>query len=188
MPDNITRLVDRIEVLEMELEKEFQKQREALSLRIEHGRAVFDREVEQRQDALRTKLLKYIVKSRPLILLTGPVIYSVIIPFVLLDLFVTIYQAICFPIYGIEKVHRRDHIVFDRHRLRYLNGIEKINCSYCSYGNGLLAYAVEIASRTEAFWCPVKHATRIANSHRHYPQFAEYGDAEGYRARIDALK
>jgi len=122
-----------------------------------------------------------------MIALTAPVIYAVIMPFLLLDLFVSVYQAVCFPVYGLEKVRRRDHIVFDRHRLRYLNGLEKFNCAYCAYGNGLLAFVSEIAGRTEGYWCPIKHAQRLENTHRHYPDFAEYGDAEGYRARINAI-
>ena len=187
MPDRVKTLVARIRALEDELEEEFQHRREALSARVENGRVMFDKELERRHDELRTQLFRYIAGSRPLIMLTAPVIYSVIFPFLLLDLFVTVYQAACFPVYGIEKVRRRDHIVFDRHRLRYLNGLEKLNCSYCSYGNGLLSYAAEIASRTEEYWCPIKHAQRIANAHRRYPQFAEYGDADGYRERVERL-
>ena len=76
--------------------------------------------------------------ARPMVILTAPVIYSVIIPFVLLDLFVSLYQAVCFPVYGIEKVRRRDYIAYDRKHLSYLNGFEKLNCVYCAYGNGLL--------------------------------------------------
>ena len=69
-------------------------------------------------------------------IVTAPVIYSLIIPFVLLDLFVTVYQLICFPVYKIEKVKRSDYLIFDRYHLAYLNTIEKINCAYCSYATG----------------------------------------------------
>ena len=41
-----------------------------------------------------------------MVVLTAPVIYAGILPFALLDLFVGIYQAVCFPIYGIAKVKR----------------------------------------------------------------------------------
>jgi hypothetical protein len=100
---------------------------------------------------------------------------------VLLDIFVSLYQAVCFPVYGIEKVRRGDYIAFDRKHLSYLNGLEKLNCVYCSYGNGLLAYAAEIAGRTEKRWCPIKHAKRMAAVHRHYSEFVDYGDADAYR-------
>lgn len=188
MSDRVQTLIDRIKTLEEELEEEFQQRRDRLSIRIENGRAVFDEEIKRRHDQFRTKFLSYVSGARPLIILTAPFIYAVIIPFVLLDLFVTVYQAVCFPVYGIRKVRRGDHIVFDRHRLRYLNAIEKLNCSYCAYGNGLLSYVSEIASRTEAYWCPIKHARRLETPHRHYHRFVEYGDAEGYRARIEDLK
>ena len=187
MTDKVSALINQIKALEDELEDAFEEQRKALHLRIEHGRAVFDKEIQRQHAALRTSLLKYVVGSRPLIVLTAPFIYAVIIPFVLLDLFVTVYQAICFPVYGIEKVRRGDYLSIDRHRLQYLNALEKLNCVYCGYGNGLLAYASEIAGRTERFWCPIKHAQRMARTHPYYPDFADYGDAEAYRKKIEDL-
>ena len=187
MPDQIESLIERIHALEVELEEEFHKKRKALNMRIVKGRAVFDAEVERQQTAMRTGLLKYIRTSRPMFNLTAPFIYAVIIPLVLLDIFVTIYQAVCFPVYGLKKVQRKAYIVFDRHQLRYLNGLEKLNCTYCAYANGLLAYVVEIAARTEEYWCPIKHARKVENAHRHYPRFAEYGDAEAFRKRMADL-
>ncbi len=56
------------------------------------------------------------------------------------DLFISVYQAVCFPVYGIPKVRRKDYIAIDRNQLRYLNALEGFNCLYCSYGNGILAY------------------------------------------------
>ena len=40
-------------------------------------------------------------------------------------------------------------MVIDRYALSYLNVIEKLNCVYCEYVNGLIAYVQEIAARTE---------------------------------------
>lgn len=99
----------------------------------------------------------------------------------MLDLFVSTYQFICFPVYGIPKVRRSNYMVFDRYHLAYLNMLEKLNCSYCSYGNGVIAYAREIASRTEQYWCPIKHARRLIGAHPRYALFADYGSAEGFR-------
>jgi len=59
---------------------------------------------------------------------------------------------------------------------------------YCSYANGLLAYAVEIAGRTEQHWCPIKHARRIQHAHDRYSHFLPYADASGYRAQIDEVR
>lgn len=55
------------------------------------------------------------------------IIWMCIFPVVLIDITVSSYQAICFPLYGIPKVKRQDYIVFDRQYLHYLNIIEKIN-------------------------------------------------------------
>ncbi|HEY8536791.1 MAG TPA: hypothetical protein VIL25_10080 [Vicinamibacterales bacterium] len=121
-------------------------------------------------------------------LLTAPIIYSVFIPLVLLDLWMTLYQWTCFPIYGIAKVRRGDYIALDRHRLTYLSGIEKINCTYCSYANGVIAYIREIAARTEQYWCPIKHAGAVRDTHSRYHRFAEYGDAVGYRQMLGPLR
>ena len=65
-------------------------------------------------------------------LATTPIIYSLSIPFLLLDLWVTAFQWICFPIYGVARVPRRRYFVFDRHRLPYLNWLERAHCAYCS--------------------------------------------------------
>ena len=131
MTDTITDLVNRIRNMQDELEEELERRRHEFRYQIERGRVIFEREVRLRHQALRQKLLSYVAGARPLVMLTAPVIYSVIVPFVLLDLFVTIYQIICFPIYRIEKVQRADYISFDRKHLSYLNGLEKLNCMYC---------------------------------------------------------
>ncbi|MBF0400449.1 MAG: hypothetical protein HQL90_06740 [Magnetococcales bacterium] len=123
---------------------------------------------------------KLVHESGLLFVLTAPVIWSVVIPLALLDLMATWYQNICFPVYGIEPVNRSNFIIFDRHKLPYLSWIEKLNCTYCSYGNGVLAYVREIASRTEEYWCPIKNSRKAKNTHQRYDNFSEYGDAEGY--------
>jgi hypothetical protein len=124
----------------------------------------------------------------PLVLLTSPLIYACVIPFALLDLFVAVYQAVCFPVNGIPRVRRRDYLIFDRARLPYLNSIEKLGCLYCSYANGLLAYVREIAARTEQHFCPIRHAAKVQAPHSRYPHFLPYGDARAYRAHIDEAR
>jgi hypothetical protein len=111
-----------------------------------------------------------------------------VVPLALLDLFLTLYQAACFPVYGIAKVRRADYLIFDRSQLAYLNAIEKLNCAYCSYANGLIGYLREIAGRTEQYWCPIKHARRVVAAHRHYAQFVDYGDAEAYQRALPDLR
>jgi hypothetical protein len=122
-----------------------------------------------------------------LVILSSPLIYACALPFLMLDAAVAVYQLVCFPIYGIPKVPRKDYLVFDRGRLAYLNTIEKVGCIYCSYANGLLALVSEIAARTEQHFCPIKHARRLARTHSRYATFLPYGDARAYRGQSDAV-
>jgi hypothetical protein len=152
------------------------------------GKIWFSDDVKREHTRLRTSLLHYIVHSRILAILTAPFIYACIVPFVLLDLFVSVYQAVCFPVYGVPKARRGDYMAVDRKRLRYLNALEGVNCLYCSYANGLLAYVVEVAGRTEQHWCPIKHARRIQHAHDRYAHFLPYGDAVAYRDHLEAVR
>jgi hypothetical protein len=133
-----------------------------------------------------TGFFRWLIAYRPLNLLTGPIIYSMIVPLAILDLCV-IYQAICFPIYR-RKVRRGDYIVFDRQQLEYLNFIEKFHCTYCAYGAGLIAYVGEIVARTEQYFCPIKHARKILGTHRHYASFLDYGDADDFETKLEKFR
>lgn len=103
------------------------------------GRIRFEQEILRAHKATRINLARYVFNADVMHVVTAPVIYFLIIPLVLLDIFVSVYQLVCFPVYGIEKVKRGDYMIFDRYHLAYLNLLEKINCAYCSYGNGLSA-------------------------------------------------
>ena len=188
MATRLQALLASARALEDEIEDELDARRAALGLRLERGRAAFDTEVRRRHRAARQKFLDYVRGIRPMVLLTAPVIYSVIVPFVLADLWITLYQRICFPVYGIPRVARRDHIVLDRHQLGYLNTLEKLNCLYCSYGNGVASYMREVAARTEAYWCPIKHARRWKGAHEHYGTFMDYGDETDFVAKWEASR
>ena len=113
------------------------------------GRVWFDRELREAHRRLRQSIPAYVLEGNVLSLLTAPVIYSLLLPFVVLDVWVTLYQVVCFPIYGIARVNRRRYFAFDRHKLAYLNGIEKVHCTYCSYANGLIVQVREVAACTE---------------------------------------
>ncbi|MDR3498491.1 MAG: hypothetical protein P4L72_04610 [Parvibaculum sp.] len=188
MNAKIDDLTARIREAELELEAEIARQSAGLRFGLERGRAVFEEEVLRRHRELQTRLWRYVLNAKPMVVLTAPFIYALIVPLVLLDLFVTVYQATCFPAYGLEKVKRADYLIFDRGHLAYLNALEKFNCAYCSYANGLVAYVREIAARTEAYWCPIKHAKKAAGAHEKYRDFVAFGDAEAYRRRIAELE
>lgn len=170
-------LVAKIKALELELEGVLHKEYELLSCEITKKREELSS--EYRHD--RENLFSYVVRSPILHLLSVPIIWACLIPALFLDLMIGIYQGICFPIYKIEKVKRRDYIVIDRHRLKYLNVIEKLNCLYCSYFNGLLGYVTEISARTEQYWCPIRHAAMLKSMHGKYKNFYAYGDSKSFR-------
>jgi hypothetical protein len=133
-------------------------------------------------------LWRYLADAHPLHLLTAPVIWLCLMPALALDAMASFYQALCFPVYGIPKVRRSEYLVFDHQRLRYLNIVEKLNCRYCSYFNGMIGYVGEIAARTEQFWCPIKHAKRSKTLHSRYPLFFDYGDGERYRRDLPKVR
>jgi hypothetical protein len=188
MSPRITELLDRLRQIEEEIEQELRRRRAELHVDFEHRRIVFEQEVLDAQRRFKTSLLKYLRHAELRNVVTAPIIYSVIFPLLLMDLSVTVYQRVCFPLYGIPHVRRRDYLVFDRAHLAYLNLIEKLNCTYCSYANGLLAYIKEIVGRTEQYWCPIKHARRVRQAHAYYGEFVDYGDAEAFRREVQALR
>lgn len=188
MDERFAELLARLHAAEADIEAELTRRREALRFEIQNRRIVFEDHVRRLHATMRTHALRYLAGARPLVLLTAPVIYAVIVPMIVLDILVMIYQAVCFPIYGIPKVRRRDYLVFDRHHLAYLNVIEKFNCAYCSYFNQAIAFIREVASRTEVYWCPIKHARRVLGPHPHYAGFADFGDAQAYRERVTEMK
>ncbi len=188
MDRNISNLLGKIRALEDELEAELARKRDELRFSIQDRKIRFEREIVEEHRKLKTSLIAYVAQAELKHVLVAPVVYPLISPFLLLDFFVTLYQFACFPVYGIPKVRRRDHIVFDRHHLAYLNLVERINCAYCSYGNGLLAYVREIAGRTEQYWCPIKHASRVHGAHSRYRRFFDFGDAAGYQGILEKLR
>jgi hypothetical protein len=134
------------------------------------------------------RLLTYLRDAPIGNIISTPFILACLFPFVALDIVVSLYHFVCFPIYGIPKVKREEYLIFDRRYLNYLNPLEKLNCAYCSYANGLIGYIQEVAARTEQYWCPVKHARRIKTLHSRYHQFLNYGDAETYRTEIERVR
>lgn len=188
MNEEIDRLISKIKELEQELRQELQQKQEAFFYRVERDTVRFEEEVTHRHRKLIKRLRRYLWDASLLNILTVPVIWGCLPPVLLMDLVVSIFQAICFPVYGIPKVKRGQHIVIDRHALAYLNLIEKINCVYCSYVNGLISYVREIAARTEQYWCPIKHARRVGSIHSRYRYFFDYGDGEGYRQKLEEVR
>ena len=181
-------LSSRIKSLEKELASVLEEKEKAFQYSWTKGKARFAEAVLSQHRSHKHWLPSYLLHGRFLAYLTAPIIYSGIVPFWLLDLFLIIYQGICFPVYGIPKVKRADYFFFDRANLKYLNLLERFNCWFCSYGNGLFAYATEIAARTEQHWCPIKHAQRLRAPHSRYSHFFDYGDAAQYCKQVETVR
>ena len=188
MNERLDALLGKMRLLEPELVQEAKKAEAKFCYSV-HGKTVnFTEDAKARHRKLRVGFRHYLVNSRFLVLASSPMIWFCAIPIVLTDVVGSLYQAICFPIYGIPLVRRGDYLAFDRHRLTYLNFVEKLNCDYCAYVNGILAYFTEIAARTEQHWCPIKHAGCVKCAHSRYKLFVDYGDAEQYRLHVEEVR
>jgi hypothetical protein len=188
MDDRIRDLLGQIAALEDNLRAELHERENRVLFQIRGKRVEFERSIRETHRRLKRNFFRWLITDRPQNLVTGPVIYFMVIPMLLLDLTVSVYQAASFPIYRSAKVRRGDYIVFDRHQLGYLNFIERFHCEYCAYANGLLAYCAEVVARTEQYFCPIKHARKVLGSHARYMRFLEYGEAGDYHARLEQFR
>jgi len=188
MSDKLRYLLVKMSELEDELAEELHAQQSRMFFKIKGKRIEFDAAIRRKHSRLKSGLLQWLFTYRPQNLITGPVIYAMIVPLVFVDLCITAYQLLCFPIYRIAKVRRANYIVFDRQHLAYLNVIERFHCSYCAYGAGLIAYCTEIVARTEQYFCPIKHARKMLGNHARYAQFLAYGDACDYAAKLEQYR
>jgi hypothetical protein len=185
MSDRIQQLMNQIKALEDDLQTALNEQPSNMFFQLKGKRVEFEQSIKETHLKLKTNFFRWLVTNRPQNLITGPIIYSMIIPLVITDVFISFYQLTCFPIYGIKKVPRSDYIVFDRQHLNYLNFIEKFHCTYCAYGSGMIAYISEIVARTEQYFCPIKHARKILGTHSRYAFFLDFGEAEDYEAKLE---
>ncbi len=188
MTQRMKDLAEEIVHLQGELDREIERRRKALGWKLSKQIGQFEDGVAIEHRQLKMGLAKYFGRTTVGVVLSAPVIYSLIVPLAIVDGWVSAYQAICFRVYGIARVRRRDYIALDRGKLKYLNVIEALNCTFCAYANGVVAYVREVSSRTEQYWCPIKHALKVSDPHQRYFEFLEYGDAEGYRTRLDEFR
>ena len=188
MSDKINEIIAEIEAMKVKLGEEIAQQEGHISYEIHNGYVEFEKDVLDKQKENMKNLLAWFREVPLLHLLTSPLIYAMVIPAMFFDLILFIYQQVVFRVFKFKFLKRSDYIVFDRHYLGYLNPIEKLNCMYCSYFNGLMHYASAIASRTELYFCPIKHAKKIVYKHEYYNDFLAYGDDENYQKKLKALR
>lgn len=188
MNNNLQEIIEKIETLNEELIKEYESHKQIYGFSFNKKRVEFLEEFKKRNQAFRKSIWKYYFPINVRHLISSPFIYSMIFPLLFLDISVSIYHAVAFPLYRIPKIKRKNYFIFDRQFLDYLNIVQKINCIYCSYANGLVAYAGEIAARTEQYWCPIKAANKPLFSHTWYKDFADYGNAEDWNRKYNNIK
>ena len=188
MEARVSDILGQIRRLEDELEEAIRTHQEEFLYRVEGARVRFEQAARDAHQRLKVGIFRWLGESEFRNVVSAPVVYLMIVPLGILDLFISFYQFVCFPLYGIEKVKRAHFIIIDRQQLAYLNVIEKMNCIYCGYANGLIAYTREITARTEQYWCPIKHARKILDPHRRYARFADFGQAEGYQNHLRAMR
>ena len=188
MNDRMRQIFDQINALENEVQAEMNIQREQWLYQIHGKRVEFERSIKETHRKLKMGIFRWFLAVHPLDYLTAPIIYGMVVPIVLFDLCIMFYQFTCFPLYGIARVKRSDYFSFDKQHLAYLNVIEKFDCLYCSYGNGLMAYATEIFARTEQYFCPIKHAHQVLGSHARNRFFLEYGDASDLHNKLEKIR
>ena len=185
MDSKIKALLKKMEEVNQALRVEYARLAKEYGFSINQKRIIFLTKFRERNKALRIPVWKYVIPRNIRHVLSLPFIYMMIIPAVILDMCITIYHAAAFPLYRIPNVTRGDYIIYDRRFLDYLNIVQKIHCLYCSYVNGVFAYAVEIAARTERYWCPIKAANKPLSHHEWYKDFADYGNPDEWKEKFN---
>jgi len=186
--EQIKKIVDKIHALEEELRTILYQQQSQFSYKIAGKRVEFEKSIREAHKKLKTSWFYWIISISLKHLLSGPFIYGLVIPLLIFDIGVSVYQHICFRLYGVARVKREPYFIYDHRHLVYLNAFEKVNCLYCSYASGVINYAREIASRTEQYWCPIKHAHKLVGVHHRYIDFIDYGNAEDFHKYMGELR
>jgi hypothetical protein len=188
METNLQTLLEEIGDLERSVIEQIKRKEEDLLYRVKNRTVTFQKETLEKHKKLRKSVYRFLIEASIMSYVVAPVIYSMIIPATIMDIFASLYQMICFPVYGIPKVKRTEYIALDRRKLKYLNWIERINCDFCSYFNGIISYVREIASRTEQYFCPIRHALHVRGLNARHAKFLPYGEADDFRARFAQLR
>ncbi|RRS29883.1 MAG: hypothetical protein P794_09555 [Epsilonproteobacteria bacterium (ex Lamellibrachia satsuma)] len=188
MSDKIREMMEEIEEMKQKLREEIEEQEKHINYEIKNGYVIFEKEVLARQKENMENLWEWFSEIPLSQLLSSPVVYAMAIPAILLDIMLFIYQNVVSRVFKIDFVKRSDYIVFDRQYLGYLNVVEKFNCMFCSYFNGLMYYASAIASRTELYFCPIKHAKKIAYDHEYFDAYLTYGYGDEYQKKLKELR
>jgi hypothetical protein len=188
MDSKIKLLHQKIDELEIALQKEYAQLADKYGFSINQKRVEFLEKIRDRNRTFRIPAWKYAIPVNVRHVLSLPFIYMMIVPTVILDFFLTAYNWIALPLFRIPVVKRSEYIVYDRQFLDYLNWIQKIHCIYCTYVNGVFAYGVEIGGRTERYWCPIKAANKPQVHNNWYQDYADYGNPEEWHEKFNQVE
>jgi hypothetical protein len=103
------------------------------------------------------------------------VITSMVFPLLIVDVCCSVYHAVYFRLKGIPLIPRGRYIVLDRGRLRGLNWVQRWNCAYCDYANGLIEWTKAVINTTEVYNCAIKHGS-AAHALDHQKGYFAYRD------------
>ena len=188
MKSKINKILEEISLKKEELFSEYEKAKEKYGFKIEGKKIIWNNDKTKEHKKSKKSVFDTIFSATIREIISIPFIWMMLIPGVFLDIWLFIYQYTALKLYKVPLVKRSDYVVFDRKQLAYLNWIQKLNCIYCSYFNGVMQFAVEVAGRTEKYWCPIKHARKKSWGHDWEEYFADYGDAEGFKETFCSVK
>ncbi len=188
MKSKLSKLYKEIREKRDELFQEMEKMKDKYNFDYIKGKIVFSKKQKEENKKERLPTYRYMLGAQIRHIISMPFIYGMIVPALFLDIFLFVYQQTCFRLYRIPLVKRKEYITAERKHLDYLNWIQKINCLYCSYVNGIFSYAVEIGGRTEKYWCPIKHARKNKTFHNWQDHFSDYGDAKWFKNCFNSNK
>jgi hypothetical protein len=111
MNKHIRDLLSRMKELDEQLQDALHKQPTEVLYQITGQKVRFKKTVREGHRKLKMNLFRWFWGSQLRNVLSAPFIYGIFLPFALLDLCLLVYQAACFPLYGIAKVPRSRYIV-----------------------------------------------------------------------------
>ncbi len=129
MNDRIPELLAQIKVLEEELQTTVHAQEHRMFFQIQGKRVEFEQTIRQTHRRLKQGFFRWLVTNRPQNLITGPIIYSMIFPMLVLD--------VC--------------VIFTRRRARKVLGTHARYAHFLDYGD-----AADHAARVEEFRCALE--------------------------------
>jgi len=103
--EDIVKMIERLRRLENDIERKIEQRRNNFVYEIENRKIIFTSQVLAQQRRLKMSLMTYLVPASRAQLFCVPVIYGLIVPFLLLDISLYLYQQSCFRAWG-ATAHR----------------------------------------------------------------------------------